>query len=238
MVSMRKFCIAGIAGVWLASPVIVMAQSETAADSGALEEVVVTAQRREESSQRAAVALTALAGSAIADAGITNAAGLTAMVPALQINSTFGPTSAFRLRGVGNIVTNSLGDPAVAVNIDGVFLARPTSVQGLFFDLGRVEVLKGPQGTLYGRNATGGAVNVISAKPKLGELGGFAEVEYGNYSNRRLSGALNLPAGSINAFRLATQIIDRDGYYSDGTGDDKSQSVRLRFAHVPSDIWS
>ena len=237
MVDMRKFCIMGAAAFLLANPVIVLAQSETAADNGALEEVVVTAQRREESSQRAAVALTALAGSVISDAGITNAAGLTAMVPALQINSTFGPTSAFRLRGVGNIVTNSLGDPAVAVNIDGVFLARPTSVQGLFYDLERVEVLKGPQGTLYGRNATGGAINVISAKPKLGEFGGFAEVEFGSYSNRRVSGALNLPAGANDAFRVATQIVDRDGFYNDGTGDDKSQSARLQYAHAAGETW-
>ena len=210
-----------------------MAIADAGESVAGLDEIVVTAQRREESIQRAALAVTALSGEAVADAGVTNSSQLSALVPALQISSVYGPTNTFYLRGVGNLVTNSLSDPAVAVNLDGVFMTRPTSVQGLFFDLDRLEVLKGPQGTLYGRNATGGAINVITAKPKLGEQSGYVDLELGNYSNKRLTGALNMPAGSNGAVRLATQIVDRKGFYTDGTDDNKSQSVRLQYAYRP-----
>lgn len=208
-----------------------------AGDKGApaLEEVVVTAQRREESLQRAALAVTAVTGEALVNAGVTDTSQLTAIAPALQVSTVFGPSNNFYLRGVGNFVTNVLSDNAIALNLDGVYLGRSTGAQGLFYDLDRVEVLKGPQGTLYGRNATGGVINVITAKPDIGEFGGYGQAEIGNYNARKFTGAINLPAGQNGAVRVATQIVDREGYYSDGTGDDKSQSFRAQYALEPSD---
>jgi iron complex outermembrane receptor protein len=219
------------AAPWVA-PLAAAADPEPVAG---LQEIVVTAQRREEGVQHAALAVSAVSGEAVANAGVTDSSQLTTLVPALQISSVYGPTNTFYLRGVGNLTTNSLSDPAVAFNIDGVYLTRPTSVQGLFFDLDHVEVLKGPQGTLYGRNATGGVINVITAKPKIGDYSGYTELEFGNFSDKRLTGAINLPAGATGAVRIATQIVDRNGYYSDGTDDNKSQAVRLQYTVHPND---
>ncbi|RYE00851.1 MAG: TonB-dependent receptor, partial [Sphingomonadales bacterium] len=129
-------------------------------DPAGLEEIVVTAQRREENLQRAAVSVTAVSGEALATRGVTTAAALTQVAPALQVSPAAGPYTVFTIRSVSNFGGNAFSDPAIAVNLSGVYLATPTAVQGLFYDLERVEVLKGPQGTLYGRNATGGAINI------------------------------------------------------------------------------
>jgi iron complex outermembrane recepter protein len=99
------------------------------------------------------------------------------------------------------------------------------AIAGNFFDLERVEILKGPQGTFYGRNASGGAVNIITAAPKLGETGGFLEANYGNFNQIGVEGALNLGLGDNAAARLSFQVNDRKGYLSDGNDDDKHQSL-------------
>src|SRR6266849_2305219 len=122
----------------------------------ALEEITVTAQRREENLQHAAIAVTAIAGQQLGEAGALKVQDLTQLVPSLQVTISSGPYPLFYLRGVGNFNGNPFSDAAVAINLDGVYVARPSSTAGLFYDLSRVEVLKGPQGTLYGRNATGG----------------------------------------------------------------------------------
>lgn len=146
------------------------AQAAPAAnDASGLAEIVVTAQRREESLQRTAVAVSAVTGDDLEKAGVTDAAGIGRLVPALSVQPSGGTTSFF-LRGVGTQSGNSFAENAVAFNFNGVFVARPTAPSGVFYDLQRVEVVKGPQGTLYGRNATGGAINVLPNRPKLGEF--------------------------------------------------------------------
>src|SRR5580658_2743055 len=188
--------------------------SEASADQG-LTEIVVTAQRRVENSQRAAIAISTVTGEAISNANVTRPGGLTDLVPALQATDDTGPYSIFYVRGVGNYSANALSDPALLFNFDGVAVSR-AGTSGFFYDLERVEVLKGPQGTLYGRNATGGAINVISKAPVLGEFGGDASVQYGNYSTSREDAALNLPMGDISAVRLAAFHVRHDGYMDDG----------------------
>ena len=141
------------ATISIAAGQVLAADAEGAATPGAaaetrLEEVVVTAQRREENLQRAAVAVTAISGNAIQDRGVTRLSDLTQLVPALKIESGAGPYTGVSLRGVATAAVNSFADPAIAVNLDGIYLPRPTSPQGLFYDIERVEVLKGPQGTL------------------------------------------------------------------------------------------
>lgn len=217
-----------------------MAQSEAAAEAAptenaGLEDIIVTAQRRQESSQKAAIAITALGAEQLTRANVTSATQLTSIAPALQINSVYGATSNFYIRGVGNFVTNALSDTAVIVNLDGVPLGRPTGVQGLFFDLERVEVLKGPQGTLYGRNATGGAVNIITAKPRIGETSGYGSFTYGNYNTINLNGAVNLSLSDNTALRIAGQWSKRDGTYTDGTGDENIASFRAALRSELSD---
>lgn len=209
---------------------------EPISDKG-LEEIVVTAQRRSESSQKAAIAITAISADQLTRAAVTDTTSLTRVAPSLQIGTLAGPQSEFYLRGVGNFTANTLSDAAVSVSIDGVPFVRSNAVPNLFFDLERVEVLKGPQGTLYGRNATGGVINLISAKPKLGELSGYLTGEYGNFSTVKLTSALNVPIGDHTAIRIAGIVSDRDGYYTDGTGDDKSRAFRAQLTTEVSDSF-
>ncbi|MDB5714129.1 MAG: TonB-dependent receptor [Sphingomonadales bacterium] len=197
-----------------------------AADQG-LADIIVTAQRRAESSQRAAIAIDVVQGSDLIAAGVTQVTRLSQLAPALQVQPS--PTgSIIFLRGVGNFTVSANSDPAIAFNYDGIYLARSSSTVGVFFDLDRVEVLKGPQGTLYGRNATGGAINVLPTQPKLGELSGYATATYGNYDAVTAEGAINLPLGPRGGLRVSSSVSDHNGYHRDGTDDDKTRSLRVQ----------
>jgi iron complex outermembrane receptor protein len=204
---------------------------------GSLEEVLVTAQRRSENLQHAAVAVSAITAEALASAGVQDAQDLTRIVPALNISSIAGSGTQVSIRGVGNFAGNAYAEQAVAMNLDGVYLSRPAAVSGLFYDLERVEVLKGPQGTLYGRNATAGAVNIISKRP-VDELQGEASVELGNYETRRVFGMLNVPLGATTAVRAAIQTSRRDGYLSDGYDDDDGKAGRISLKSNPTENLS
>ncbi|MEG3178868.1 TonB-dependent receptor [Sphingomonas sp. RB3P16] len=193
-----------------------------------LEDIIVTAQRREENLQKAALAVSAVSGDTLVRQSVTQATDLTRLVPALQVAPAASFTQIY-LRGIGTFGANAFAEQGVAFNLDGVYLSRPAAPAGLFYDLERLEVLKGPQGTLYGRNATGGALNVITAKPKLGENGGNASVEYGNYNALKGSAALNLAVGNRAAFRIAGQYAKHDGYFSDGYDDEDTKAVRGQF---------
>ncbi|HEX7693308.1 MAG TPA: TonB-dependent receptor [Sphingomonas sp.] len=209
-------------------------ESQPAPQENGLNDIVVTAQRRSENLQRAAIAVSAIGGDALRDANITKPTELTTVVPALQVATSAGPYSLFYLRGVGNFNGNALSDSAVAFNFDGVYVGRPSSTTGFFYDLDRVEVVKGPQGTLYGRNATGGAINVIARKPELDKIGAEATAEYGNYNALRLDGAINLPLGDIAAIRAAGIYVKHDGYMKDGTDRQDDLGGRLSLRVEPS----
>ncbi|MCW2335972.1 iron complex outermembrane receptor protein [Sphingobium sp. B2D3A] len=219
-------------------PALAHAQAVTASapqdGAAGLEDIVVTAQRREENLQRAAVSVTVLSGENLTTRGVTTAAALTQVAPALQVTAGTGPYTVLTVRGVSNFGGNAFSDPAIAVNFSGVYLASPTAVQGLFYDLERVEVLKGPQGTLYGRNATGGAINILPQHARIGERGAQLNFEVGNYARVAASGAVNLPVGENSAFRAAFQILQRDGFFSDGLDDERGQAVRLSYRLQPS----
>jgi iron complex outermembrane receptor protein len=192
-----------------------------------LEEIVVTAQRKSESAQHAAIPLSVVDGAALTSAGVTQVDRLNQLVPALSIEPSSTGSLIF-IRGVGNFTLVATSDPAVAFNYDGVYVGRPTSTTGVFYDLDRVEVLKGPQGILYGRNATGGAINVLPAQPRLGEESGYATVTYGNYNTINAEGAVNIPVGDKVALRASATTANHDGYFTDGTDDQKSWAVRLQ----------
>ncbi|ASR50216.1 TonB-dependent receptor [Blastomonas fulva] len=231
-------CSVALAAISVSAPTLAQEATQGQPETGGLEEIVVTAQRREESLQKVAVAVSAVSGDAIINAGASDAVGLSRLVPSLVVQPAAGTSLSLYLRGVGSQQGNSFAENAIALNVGGVFIARPSSLGGIFYDLERVEVVKGPQGTLYGRNATGGAINVIPRRPILGEFGGNATFEYGNYDSLKLAGALNLPIGENVAVRLATQIVDRDGYLSDGYQDDSGQAVRASILAKPTDGWS
>ena len=191
----------------------------TASTSGGLNTITVTAQRREETLQDAAIAINAVSGEELTASGVTDATLLNQVAPSLYVTSAGGANAGYFVRGVGNFTNNGYTNPAVAFNLDGVYVGRPSSTIASFLDVNRVEVLKGPQGTLYGRNATGGAINVIPNHPRLGEFSGNVSAGYGNYDAFDITGVVNLPVGDNVAVRLAGTHSSRDGFNSDGTND-------------------
>ncbi|HKX83737.1 MAG TPA: TonB-dependent receptor, partial [Pyrinomonadaceae bacterium] len=208
------------------------AADATAPQSG-LTEIVVTAQKRAESVQKSSVAIEVLGGEELQKRGITEVRDLTTAAPSVTISQNGGYVQT-NIRGVGDFTNSALQQSAVSYSVDGAVIGQANGISENFFDLQRVEVLKGPQGTLYGRNATGGAVNIITRRPTQ-ELGGYLTAEYGNYDSKKVSGALNVPLSPDLAVRGAFQIQDRDGYLSDGTDDAVSQAGRLQLYWKPSD---
>ena len=192
-----------------------------------LSDIVVTAQRKTESSQKAAIAINVVGGADLLRSGVSTSSALTALVPALTVNST-GSFNFFFVRGVGNFSVTSSSDPAVAFNYDGIYVGRPTSAAGVYYDLDRVEVLKGPQGTLYGRNATGGAINVLPTQPKEGELSGYGSVSYGNYNSFNVQGAINAPLGDNGAIRVSGNVVGHDAYLYAGADTERTQAFRVQ----------
>ena len=217
---------------------LLIAGPEWAQGSSRLEEVVVTAQRRTENVQRAAVAVSVLTPGDLRDAGVTKPQELTELVPSLQVAASAAPISVYYLRGAGNFTGNALTDSAVAYNVDGVFIGRPHSTAGFFYDLERIEILKGPQGTLYGRNATGGAINVLPRRPDLGAWGGETSAEIGNEGLLRFDGALNVPLDDRAAVRAAVFHVEHDGYMNDGLDEQDDSAARLSFLAEPNDELS
>lgn len=196
------------------------------ADSLGIGEIVVTAQRRAESVQKTALAIEVLSGDDVLNSGVTTPSDLTRVVTGIQTSGA--GNNQIYVRGVGDYGVTVGANPAVVTNLNGIPISRSQAIGGNFFDLERVEILKGPQGTLYGRNASGGVINLIAVRPKMNDVSGYAFASYGNYDALHLEGALNVPIGSTAAARLSAQVVDRDGYLSDGTDDDKHQTVRLQ----------
>ena len=213
-------------------------QAQTSAGSVELEEIIVTAQRKEQSLQDAGLAITAITGAEVLNRGISKTEDLNILVPALTITDRGGANSTFFLRGVGNFALNGYTDPALAFNYDGVYIGRPTSTKAMFYDLGRIEVLKGPQGTLYGRNATAGAINVIPAAPDPESFSANLSFSYGNKDAIDFQGAVNVPVGESAALRIAGMYTERDGFESDGSSDDDRQAIRGQFLVEPSENLS
>lgn len=212
-------------------------QERAPADQTGLGDIIITAQRKSESLQKAPVAVAVVGGEAISNAGVISPAQLTTLVPALQVTSGNGSYANFYVRGVGNFNGNALTESAIAFNYDGVYVARPSSTTGFFYDLDRVEVLKGPQGTLYGRNATGGAINVLPRRP-TDEWGGYANVTFGNYSAVTLEGAVNAPLAPNLAVRISGVYNYRNGYMKDGTDNERSQGGRFQLKFDPTSKFS
>ena len=162
-----------------------------------IEEIVVTAQKREESLQDTPIAVTAFQQQALDDRGITDITFLASQVPSLTVQSNAG-VIFINMRGAGNEI-NSLGaDNGVGFHVDGVYIGNAVGTLVEMWDVERVEVLRGPQSTLYGRNTTGGSVNVISARPK-DEFEAFGDFTYGNYDRVRVRGAVNVPLSETGA---------------------------------------
>ncbi|WP_432787419.1 TonB-dependent receptor [Novosphingobium rhizosphaerae] len=213
-------------------------QGAASGDTG-LGEIVVTAQRKSESIQKAAIAIDAVSGNDLMQRGVTNAQDITKQVPAISVTNGGGSNTSIFLRGVGNVTNSSYNDPAVTPSYDGVVLGRAAGAfSAAFYDLQRVEVLKGPQGILYGRNATGGAVNIIPARPELGKNGMGFNLSYGNYDAVNVDGHVNLALGDSTALRVAGTRQYHKGYNRDGSDDLDRSGVRAQLLFEPSSDFS
>jgi iron complex outermembrane receptor protein len=175
----------------------------------ALAEIVITAQKREGTVQDTPISIAAFSGEDLAAAGITSTDALANFTPGLTVQKEVIGKVVIRGIGTENYTVGS--DPGVAIHKDGVYLARSSVAIFDFFDVNRVEVLRGPQGTLYGRNATGGVINILSNEPTE-ELGGYVKLDVGDYSKRRVEGALNGALGETVQARLSVLYAERDGY--------------------------
>lgn len=201
--------------------------------------ITVTAQKREQSLQEVAGSIAAFDAATIETRGLNEVENLSQSVPGLIYNETNG-ASQISIRGVGLLVNTGVAEANVATHIDGIFQGRASASTLAFLDAERVEVLRGPQGTLYGRNATGGSVNFILAKPTE-EFEGALEAGFGSYSAYHVKGMLSGPiAGDAVSGRIAAVYRESDGYYDNiTTGDDelglKNFGIRGALRFVPSD---
>lgn len=218
-------CVAVGSNAALGQASTVVADVNQGTETG-LEEIVVTAQHKEESLQHAALAVNVISADDITGRAVNMAEDLSRVVPELEISTGGGGTSQVSLRGVGALTGNAFAEQVVPFNFNGVYLARSGESNGMFFDLQRIEVLEGPQGTLYGRNANAGTVNLIAAEPQY-DFSSSASARTGNYGLFEGEAVLNMPLSSNIALRIAGQTIEHDGYFSDGYGDQRQQSGRV-----------
>ncbi|MDB6061495.1 MAG: hypothetical protein JWM78_1598 [Verrucomicrobiaceae bacterium] len=180
-----------------------------------MEEIYVTARKTEEGLQTTPVAVSAMNETMLVHAQVNAVSDLQRMAPSLSIMTGGTGSSALifmSIRGNAQVSPSGGTDPAVATYVDGVYLARPTGGNVDMFDVGQAEVLRGPQGTLFGRNTTGGALNIHTNDP-TGDFGGYVKGEYGNYNSKRVEAVVNIPIlGEVLASRFAVRYNDHDGY--------------------------
>lgn len=241
-ISVSAFC--------LAVPVMTQAQERAApqeaavdgADGSLVGDIVVTAQRRSERLQDIPMAITALSAEALARSPITNISDIQTSVPNVNI-SLHNSAAVVNIRGIGFDILTAGADGSVAIHTDGVYQSRPSAALGALYDVERIEIARGPQGTLYGRNATGGAVNVISRGP-TSSLDGYLNLSYGNYNALSIEGAISGPiAGDKLRARVAAKLEQRDGWGTNlfngrNIDDVKSRSVRGMLEFQPTETVS
>ena len=222
--------------------------AQSAPDANApveLAEVVVTAEKRVSSEQKTAISMSVISAADIAQKGIVDLQTLSANDTSINFSAGGSEGGYLTVRGVSSHDVTEIGDPAVPVVVDGFTMIRPYTLTTSLYDLERIEVLRGPQGTLYGRNAIGGLVNVITKRPEK-ELSVGARVELGNYSTQNATAFLNVPLNDLFQIRISGSWRKHDGYRNNVAsngfpatrGDDEdSRSVRAQLAFTPSEAF-
>lgn len=214
-----------IAPVVVAVTALVVSSIATA--QGVIDEVIVTASKRAENIQDVSAAVTAIDGDTIARAGIIDITGLEAVVPGLRIGRSGGEVRpairGARTNEVGTAGTG-IAEQVVGIFIDGIYVPTTTAGMGAYVDLNRIEVLRGPQGTLYGRNTFAGSINVITNQPDFDGFSGSVKALVGDYSRVNYEGILNMPISDNAATRLVVAADSHDGFinnhFSPGSSDD------------------
>jgi len=220
--------------------------------SAQIDEIVVTAQRQAESILDVPVALTVLDADALETQQIQETLDLQAFVPNLNIGTNTGTANAARifLRGVGEDESRGAVEPAVGTYIDGVYISRAVGALFDLVDLEQVEVLRGPQGTLYGRNSNGGAIKITSKKPDAEAFSADGRLTYGNYERFEAKGTVNIPVADSTAIRVSGLFKERDGFFDinpngalaaqsfEGVGAVNTVSVRGMISHDFNPDWN
>ncbi|MDB2355432.1 TonB-dependent receptor [Gammaproteobacteria bacterium] len=207
-----------------------------------IEDVIVTAEKRTESVQDISQSVTAITKDDLDAKNINSFVDLSAIVPGVTVAKNEGYKTVISIRGVGNETNqNAIAAPSVAFHMDGIFIASPFSLQTDFIDLERIEVLRGPQGTLFGQNSTGGAINVISKKPTTEGYSNSSDVTLGSYSQSKFRSSSNIPLSDKLATRFSFSTNKRDGFSENiVTGqeldDANSLSIRSDWLYELNDV--
>ena len=211
--------LAGVAGLVVLSANAAVAQTAQPATQPQVigGDIIVTAQRDRSLLSKTPLAITAVTGDALRSAGVTGPSALSDVAPSISIDHTDG--LQITIRGVTSNDQTEKGDSSAAFMLDGVYIARTQEADVSFFDVDRVEVLRGPQGTLYGRNTTAGVVNVLTNKPQLDKFGASVDASYGNYNAASVQGTINIPLSPIMALRIAGDYDRHDNYINLAPGD-------------------
>ncbi|MGH6781266.1 MAG: TonB-dependent receptor, partial [Sphingomonadaceae bacterium] len=210
-----------------------------AAEADGLVDIVVTAQKRSESLQKTPISIMAMTSADIEKKGIVDLTDLRSQVPSLQVtpHPNSATTARVFIRGVGNNDDQITVDPSVAVYLDGIYVARGQGLSAEIAEVERIEVLRGPQGSLYGRNATGGAINYITKAPELGDFSAKQTFTVGNYDQFRTRTRVNIPVGDTLAVELAYLHSEKDGFVKNrGTGVKRFGDQR-RDAYRAAVLW-
>ncbi|WP_334163535.1 TonB-dependent receptor [Phenylobacterium sp.] len=212
-ITLRRMLVAG-------ASLAAIAATTPAAAQTVIEELVVTAQKREEALQDVPIAVSAFNQEALEKAKIDGGPNLVLAVPNVNFSKGNFTGYNFQIRGIGSKLVAASGDAGTGIHLNNAPLIANNLFETEFYDMERVEVLRGPQGTLYGRNATGGVVNLITAKP-TDTFSAHARAEYGNYNTMKMRGMVNMPMGDMLALRVAGSYLKRDGYGENlATGND------------------
>lgn len=212
--------LAGACGILLLTPGIACAQTDNIRDDIQISDIVVTAQKREERVQDIGMSIQAASGEALTRLGIQDTTDLVKIVPGLAVTSTAGAPPVFSIRGVGYQDTSLAASPTVSINEDEIPLPFSVEAVGSTLDLQRVEVLKGPQGTLFGTNATGGAINYIAAKP-TDELDAGFNASFSRFNTLDVDGFVSGPVSDTLAIRVSGRRLTADGRQKSYTRDDR-----------------
>ena len=213
-----------------------------AQENGAVfEEIIVTAEKRNESLQDISQAVTVLRGEDLENRQISTFVDISAIAPGVNVAKNEGFKTVITIRGVGYETNqNAIATPSVSYHLDGIYVASPYSLQTDFLDLERIEVLRGPQGTLFGQNSTGGAINVITQAPTTEAAFGSADLTLGDHGLTKLRAIINRPLNENLAMRASFISNKRDGFTDNLTNgqdldDADSVSARVRFKYEPSE---
>lgn len=231
--TLRGLLSVGVSAIALSS-VALPAMAQTV-----IEELVVTAQKKEEALQDVPIAVSAFDQGALEKAKIDGGPNLVLAVPNVNFSKGNFTGYNFQIRGIGSKLVAGSGDAGTGIHLNNAPLIANNLFETEFYDVERVEVLRGPQGTLYGRNATGGVVNLITARP-TDQFGGNIRGEYGNFNSMKLRGMLNVPVNDMIGVRLAGNYLKRDGFGTNlVTGNDADDrdlyGVRATIGFTPSD---